>query len=933
MKPALHTLLLAGALSVFLTRPLHAEVQSAPLPAAEVEFFEKSVRPLLENACIECHSAAKGKTKGGLAMDSAAALRKGGGTGSALEPGAPDKSLLITAVRYRDPDLQMPPDGKKLSPEQVAILEEWVRRGAVDPREGKAPGPDLDAAARHWSFQPVQKPAVPNVKDASWAKTATDRFVLAALEAKNLKPSLEADRRTLLRRLSYDLTGLPPTLSEAEAFVADQSPDAYERVVERLLASPRFGERWGRHWLDVARYSDTKGTPAPINADRRFHFAYSYRDYVIRAFNEDKPFNQFVKEQLAGDQIADSSDKSTLAALGFITVGRCFQNNVHDVTDDRIDVVTRGLMGLSVSCARCHDHKFEPVSTKDYYSLYGVFNSSEEPKEKPVLFQPPDSPIYREYLQKREEALAKIEEGVSAEIHKAVEEMVSKSAGYLLATLEKGADAEVKDLQTFAGSRKLVALSLSRWVATLKTADQDPVLGPWKALAALPDGEFETKAKELLKQWSADPSGKFNPLVISALQSSKLTSRKGAAEAFAQLFKDVEKEWADSVKNATKDNTPTGLTDAAQEEVRLTLFKEGAPFYLSRAEADKIFSKKLLDVRTKFQDKVDLIDGEHPGAPPRAMALFDKAKPVEPVVFLRGSPGNRGPVVRRQFISFLAGKENKPFTKGSGRLELAEAIVAPTNPLTARVAVNRIWLHLFGRGLVENPNDFGIRTAPPAIPGVLDHMAATFMENGWSTKSIIREIVRSSAYRQSSALRPDALTEDPSNDLVHAQRRRRLDYESIQDTLLLLSGSLDETVGGRPVALTKAPFPGRRSVYGYIDREDLPSVLRNFDFANPDISTGQRFETTVPQQALYLLNSPLIQSRATAIAKLPEIQSVTPGPERIHALFNRVYQRKATPEEIASSELLLKLFGNDPLKPWQALAQALILSNETVFVD
>ncbi|NBV86963.1 MAG: DUF1553 domain-containing protein, partial [Verrucomicrobia bacterium] len=740
----------------------------------------------------------------------------------------------------KDPDLQMPPDGKKLSPEQVAILEEWVRRGAVDPREGKAPGPDLDAASKHWSFQPVQKPPLPAVKDASWAKTATDRFVLAALEAKNIKPSAEADRRTLLRRLSYDLTGLPPTLQEAEAFAADQSPGAYERVVERLLASPRFGERWGRHWLDVARYSDTKGTPAPIGADRRFHFAYSYRDYVIRAFNEDKPFNQFVKEQLAGDQISDSGDKSTLAALGFITVGRCFQNQIHDIIDDRI------------------------------------FNSSEEPKEKPVLFEPPDSPVYREYLQKRGEALAKIEEGVSAEIHKIVEEMVSKSAGYLLATQEKGADAEVKDLQTFAGSRKLVALSLSRWVAALKTADQDPVLGPWKALAALPEGGFEAKAKEKVAQWSADASGKYNPLVISVLQSSPLTSRKDVAEAFAQLFKDIEKEWADAVKNAGKDNPPAGLTDAAHEEVRLTLFKEGAPFYLSRAEADKIFSKKLLDVRTKFQDKVDLIDGEHPGAPPRAMALFDKAKPVEPVVFLRGSPGNRGPVVKRQFISFLAGKENKPFSKGSGRLELAEAIVAPSNPLTARVAVNRIWLHLFGRGLVENPNDFGIRTAPPAIPGVLDYLAATFMEGGWSTKSIVREIVRSSAYRQASA-QCTGSTEDPGNDLLHAQRRRRLDYESLQDTLLLLSGSLDETVGGRPVALTKAPFPGRRSVYGYIDREDLPSVLRNFDFANPDISTGQRFETTVPQQALYLLNSPLVQNRATAIARLPEVQAAAPG--------------------------------------------------------
>ena len=931
MKPKI---ILPVLFSALLPAHLHATAQPAPLPPAEVEFFEKSVRPLLETHCLECHSAAKGKTKGGLAMDTAAGLRKGGTTGSALEAGVPDKSLLITAIRYKDPDLQMPPEKKQLSAERIAVLEEWVKRGAVDPREGKAPGADPELARKHWAFQPLHKPELPQVKQTTWAKTDVDRFVLAGLESKSLPPSAEADRRTLLRRLSYDLTGLPPTLSETETFVANKAPDAYEQAVDRLLASPHFGERWGRHWLDVARYSDTKGLPAPINADRRFHFAYSYRDYVITSYNEDKPFNQFLLEQLAADQIPDSKDPRALAALGFLTVGRCFQNQIHDIIDDRIDVVTRGLMGLSVSCARCHDHKYDPIPTKDYYSLYGVFNSSEEPKERPILGQPQDTPEYQEYLKKRTALLQKEEDGVTAEIKKDVDEIVGKTDGYLLATFEKGAEAELKDLQIFAGQRKLVPLPLSRWAKLLRdVSPQDPVLGPWKVLSALPEDTFGEKAKEQLEHWSSETLSAWNPLLLKALQAHPPTSRKELAETYAQPFKDASKAWDEAQKPVADKPLPSVLPDPEQEALRLTIFKDGAPYHLTRKEAEKLFAKKINDVHTKLHDKVDSLDGDDPGAPPRAMALFDKAAPVNPTVFLRGNPANRGPAVPRQFIGFLAGETRKPFTKGSGRIELAEAISSPNNPLTPRVAVNRIWLHLFGRGLVETPNDFGVRTPAPAIPGLLDYLAARFIEEGWSSKSVIRQLVLSSAYRQSSAPRPDAAEADPNNDLLHAQRRRRLDYESFNDTLQMVSGHLDETIGGRPVELTKAPYPGRRSVYGYIDRQDLPSVLRIFDFANPDISTGQRFETTVPQQALFLLNGEALQNRATTLTQLPEIQAAEAGPARIEALFLRVHLRKPTPTEVVASQSLLKLFNQDPIKPWQALAQVLLLSNETVFVD
>jgi hypothetical protein len=901
--------------------------------AADLEFFEKSIRPLLEEKCVECHSAAKGKTKGGLAMDTAAGLRKGGSSGEVLHTSSPDKSLLLKAVRYTDPDLQMPPEGKQLAPQQVALLEEWIRRGAPDPREGKAPGADPEAAKKHWAYQPISTPPPPSISssNANRARNDIDRFILARLESKGIEPSPEADRATLLRRLSHDLSGLPPSPAEMQAFLADPSPKAYEQAVERLLASPRFGERWGRHWLDVARYSDTKGLPAPINADRRFHFAYSYRDYVIEAFNSDKPFNRFILEQLAADSLATAPDDPILAALGFLTVGRCFQNAIHEIIDDRIDVVTRGLMGISVACARCHDHKFDPISSKDYYALHGVFMSCEEPKERPVIGQIKESPQREAYLKKRAELLQKIEDGLEDVIQKELAEIASKTGDYLLATLEKGSDAELKNLQTFAGERKLVALPLSRWVLKVRSPEADPILAPWKTLSPLPASEFAAAAKERIAFWAAQPAGTLNAKLLEALQKTPPNSTQDLAKIYSQVFKDMAQTWEKALK-AQPANPPKNLTDPAQEALRLFVHGEGAPCHMSRKEAEGVFSRKLVETRTQLRDKVDQLDGVDPAAPPRAMVLVDKATPVQPVVFIRGNPGNRGPAIPRQFIGFLS-PAPKPFTKGSGRLELAEAIASPTNPLTARVAVNRIWLHLFNRGLVQTPNDFGVQTPPPTHPELLDYLASRFIGNSWSVKSVVRDIVLSQTYRQNSRPAEKALSIDPNNDLLHAQRRRRLDYEAMQDTLLQITGGLDETRGGQPVELTKPPFARRRSVYGYIDRQDLPSALRNFDFANPDISTGQRFATTVPQQALFLLNHPLVETRAKALAELPEIQAAPAGPPRIQALFQRVFQRAPIPSEIEAASTLLSQLGPDPLKPWVALSQVLLLSNETFFVD
>ncbi len=935
MNWKLPTLASLAAASLFFGEP-HASKAAVGAPAkpvdpADVEFFEKSVRPLLEEHCVQCHSASKGKTKGGLALDSAAAVLKGGDTGPALVPGSPEKSLLIKAVSYADPELKMPPDDKQMPKADVAILQEWIHRGAYDPRAGRASGPDPEAVKKHWAFQPLRKLQPPAVRDAQWPRTETDRFVLAALEAKGIRPSPAAGKRELLRRVSYDLTGLPPTAEELDAFASNTAPEAYQKAVDRLLASPHFGERWGRYWLDVARYSDTKGLPAPINADRRFHFAYTYRDYVINAFNTDKPFNEFIIEQLAADLLPEPRRIQTLAALGYLTVGRCFQNNNNDIIDDRIDVVSRGLLGLTVTCARCHDHKFDPIPTADYYSLHGVFLSSEEPKERPIIAETKDTPGYVQYISKREVLLKKMLTVAEEEVAKTNIELVQKIPDYLVATVDAPSETDLKAVETFAGQNKLVGMPLSRWLKLLKSPESAPIFGPWTALAALPKNEFPAKAQQLCALWKTAPPQGWHSSVLAAVCEPVPVSLQEVAQRYGKLCANALEV------NLSTEKAPPQLKvvipSDTRDALRHMLAQNGAPSQLTLAEVEKVRGKKIQDLRTKVKDDVDVLDATDPSAPTRAMAIYDKPQPVQAVIFVRGNNANRGPNVPRQFLSALSGPERKPFTQGSGRLELAQAIASPSNPLTARVAVNRIWLHLFGRGLVGTPNDFGVRTASPAIPGVIDYLATRFIESGWSTKNVVRELVLSRTYQQASDARPDALVLDPNNDLLHCTHRRRLDFEALRDTLLQASSTLDLTPGGRAVELSKAPFSYRRSVYGYIDRQDLPSLFRIFDFANPDISTGQRFETTVPQQALFLMNNDFLKSLAESLAKLPAITSASAGPDRVQALFRQVLQRAARPEELEASLQLVSVFSGKTDKPWASLGQVLLLTNEVAFLD
>lgn len=874
---------------------------SAASDSEGIEFFESKIRPALAEHCYNCHSAKAEKLKGGLFLDTKDGLLKGGDTGPAIVPGEPDKSLLVKAIRYTDENLQMPPKGKKLSPEEVANFEAWVKMGAPDPRtskEGQLADRE-DKRKKHWAFQPIRLPALPAVTQKDWVRNAVDSFVLAKLEANQLKPSFAADRRTLIRRVTFDLLGLPPTREEVEAFENDPSDRAWENVVDRLLASPLYGERWARHWLDVARYADTKGYV--FEEERRYPYSYTYRDYVIEALNNDLPFDRFIIEQLAADLLPLDDDKRPLAAMGFLTLGRRFLNNQTDIIDDRIDVVSRGLMGLTVGCARCHDHKYDPIPTKDYYSLYGVFASSSEPAEKPLLGKaslPKDYPAYEAERKKRVEELENFRRTKYAAVK---DEMRAKSSEYMLAAIEAESLSDKGKLDVFAKERKLHPIGVRRWMNFFeerRKMEHDPVFSPFFKFAAVTN--YAAQADELAEKIHAnETSTPVNPRVAKAFEGEHPKSLKEVAEIYKKLFAEVDSAWQ-SAKNE-KDSLER-LPDDEREMIRDVLYANGTPADVPDNEIPRLFDVPTGQKNRALQRQLEELDAVHPGAPPRAMVLKDNAEPYKPHVFVRGSQFNLGPEVPRQFLELIAGSNRKPFEKGSGRLELAEAIANKENPLTARVIVNRIWLNHFGAGLVRTASDFGVRSDPPTNPELLDYLAASFMQNGWSLKKLHRQILLSNTYRQSSEESPEAAAKDPSNNLLSHMNRRRLEFEPFRDTLLRVSGQLDLREGGHPVEITTRPFTTRRTVYSFIERQNLPGLFRTFDFASPDTSSAQRFNTTVPQQALFMINSPFVAEQARSFVKRPEVATARTKKQKIRALYETALQRSPSSEEVQLAE-------------------------------
>ncbi|MEM9016746.1 MAG: PSD1 and planctomycete cytochrome C domain-containing protein [Verrucomicrobiota bacterium] len=743
----------------------------AAVPSGEMsgtEFFERRVRPLLVKHCYECHSEAEGSQKGGLLLDRESGWLDGGDSGKAVVPGNLDDSLLITAVRYDDPDFEMPPR-YSLEEHEVKILEKWIRNGAIGPAEdmGETEFSQLGdqevifgKAKDHWSFQPVEKVIPPEADLETWNRNPIDQFIFAKLKKKGLSPSPRPDRRTLIRRLSYKLAGLPPA-------VGDISEPNLNTYVDRLLASPRFGEHLGRYWLDVARYADTAITyRADTKTPHYYPYAFTYRDYVIESFNEDKPFDLFVKEQLAADLLGLEKRDPRYAALGFLAVSP-YRNMSHDFVDDVIDVTTRGILGMTVSCSRCHDHKFEPIPTADYYSLYGVFHSVVRPEPWDIG----DFPTIDGY---------------------------------------EPSDAEIA---SFNKAKK----------------------------------EVETKIAE-----AGDKKNRGN--------------NRSLAETIRQ-------------------------TDLAE----LLLFNDGAPA--------------------------------------RAMTISEKEKPTEPVVFLRGDPGSKGERVPRRFLKIID-PEQEPFDKkGSGRLDLAEKLVDPSNPLTARVYVNRVWAMLMGDPLVDTPSDFGLQGEAPSHPELLDYLAVRFVEDGWSTKKLVRLIATSETFRQSSANREEMMAIDPQNELFWRANRTRLRIEELRDSLLAVSGQLDSRMRGRAGQIWGEDYTKRRSIYGYVNRFNIDPTLRNFDFPSPVQTQGSRTENIVSPQALFLMNSPFMIDQAEALVSSPSFEKEGDQRKRIGQIFEQVLQREPAPIEIERVERFAEIESGRDVAPWPLIAQSLLMSNEFLYVD
>jgi cytochrome c553 len=918
--------------------------ETAPPTPEQERFFEQKVRPVLAEHCWQCHGATKQESD--LRLDSPVAIARGGASGEAmLRAGHADESYLLKVVKH-EVDTRMPPE-KKLSDEQIASLAEWVNQGAFWPASAASEPLPLSAAERvevhrreHWAYQPVSDPAPPEVKNAAWVANSLDRFVLAKLEEQGVAPSAEADRRTLIRRLTFDLTGLPATYDDIEAFVADMEPGAYERVVDRLLASPRYGERWGRHWLDVARYADTMGYA--FERDRRYPFAYTYRDYVIDALNRDVPYDRFLKEQLAADQLEPQGDPRSLAALGFLTVGRKYLA-IHDTYDDQIDVVTRGMLGLTVACARCHDHKYDAIPTEDYYSLYGVFSNLSEPdtEQLPLLGDPKAVAGYEEFEKEMKRLQGDVDAYVAERHNEIVNTGRAKAADYLFRVAYPNPNDELLAKFPFLTLKpdEIRPKLLERWSQYLKQHAQPDhaALGLWADLAALPEEGFAEKAAPVLEAWRNKPAGvaanHVNPKVLEALRAKPPQSKGELAQFYGQLLTAAWDTW--KAIGGSDEEALAKLNEETRQLAAVLVAKE-APTQFPVDQTQMVFNRAERTRITELQKQVKAFQASSPAAPPRAMIVRDRDQPHNARVFIRGNSGRPGNEVPRQFPVVLAGAERKPFLHKSGRLELAESIASPSNPLTRRVIVNRVWMHHFGEPLVATPSDFGVRTAKPVQADLLDHLASYLLQEGWSLKRLHRYIVLSATYRQQSADRPEAAAVDPENKLLWKMNRRRLEWESLRDAMLVAANRLDTSVGGRPVELTQSPFPLRRTVYGYIDRQDLPNLFRMFDIASPDQSAAQRPRTTVPQQSLFLMNSPFALEQGQALANRSDLASADTA-ARIAGLYRATLSRLPTPHEIEVAKGFIDTATSDAagaqLSPWEQLGQLLLMTNEFAYVD
>ncbi len=919
--------------------------------ATEVQFNEH-IRPILAEHCLHCHGPDESNREADLRLD-----RSPSADEEILIAGKPDESELLLRVVSEDSDLVMPPPkaGKPLSAEQIALLRQWIEEGAQ--YQG------------HWAFEPITKPKLP--PPSKLVENAIDRFIIASLQSQGMTLSPAISRKQLIRRATFDLTGLPPSWQDVEAFVHDESPQAFEKVVDRLLDSTQYGERWGRHWLDIARYADTHGGSAI--GFKKFPFSYTYRDYVIQAFNADLPYNRFVIEQLAADQLGLGENDPAMAALGFLTVGMQYRNR-NDLVDDQIDVVTRGLLGLTVACARCHDHKFDAIPTKDYYSLFATLASSRSPDLLPLIGNPADSPPYQKYQQELSHR-QELHDTMARDQNVVMRSRLRMQVGLYLTELAKGTP-ELDLSSAFLSYRTddVRPLVLNRWRKYLaEMSDKDSVFGPWVQLSKLETNGFAAQSVELIQSlvkengdltklsamqnFDAD-APRWNPRVLESILKKKPQSMLDIASAYGALFADVHQLWlhllietsleARSSTDIIPDEDPRHLdvNSPINRQLRRHLYAPETPTAMTDKLAKSILNRTVHDKVAARKAAIHDLHLTSPGSPPRGMTLREDKQALDFHVFLRGNPMSRGEPVQARFLTALSESDAQPFDTGKRRLGLAQAIADPANPMTRRVIVNWVWQHHFGQGLVRTPDNFGTRGQPPTHPQLLDYLAATFLEDGWSLKKLHRRILLTDVYQQAALENVASREKDPDNKLLWRMPRRKLDLEAMRDSLLAVAGELNATMGGQPFEFLAQPVIPRRSVYAFVNRDIISSMASTFDGANSSSCTAKRAETSVPQQTLFALNSEFIQDRAVALASLPEITTAKTDEQRVRLLYQRAFSRSPEPQEV---EIALRFIQSQDqgqsqeqgqsqdqeseTDPWHRLAHVLLAANEFVFVD
>jgi cytochrome c553 len=928
--------LAASATAAITPAPAPAAASTPPIPkpegeAAQLAFFEKNIRPVLASKCYKCHSAESEKVKGGLLLDTRDGIRQGGDSGHAVVPGNVKDSVLLKSLHWADKDLRMPPEkeGGKLPDNVIADFERWIAMGAADPRTGAAGTAakktiDWEQAKNFWSFVPPKAAPAPAVRDRAWPRTEVDRFILAAQEAKGLHPVGDAEKAVLARRAYFDLLGLPPSPGELEKFVQDASPDAFAKLVDRLLASPQFGERWGRHWLDVARYGESTGK------ERNFTYptAWRYRDYVIDALNADKPYDVFVREQIAGDLLPardEAQRREQLLATGFLALGpKSLQEKnpeqfKMDQIDEQIDTTTRAVLGLTVACARCHDHKFDPVPQKDYYALAGIFRSTET--------------LYGTNFSRQGNKARNGSSLINLDSAPTAAEPAAERPAPNLSPEDQKRLAKLESSSPEKAARMRERLAEIGSTAAKKAAKSSPPPAPPRAAPKLSAKEEQRLAE--MERRDPQKAAKIREMLAQRGRPAGADAAPAAAPSPAPAAEPAPNLTADEQKRLAQLER---RDPAKAAQIRAMLAQRGNGAVLGKKAGRGMKNGSM----------------GQPGVAAGGDALcmgVKEALPFNCRLLIRGEISQPGEPVPRGFVTILAGSGTPELpSKASGRLELVDWLTSEQNPLTARVAVNRLWQHLFGQGLVRTPDNLGASGETPSHPELLDALAVQFMSEGWSVKKLIRSLMLSRTYQLANA--PDAKGQelDPDNRLLWQASQRRLDAEAIRDAMLSASGQLDLTrpkgsvvgnvgdayigKGVRPETFTdvKAQY---RSVYLPIVRDYAPEVLELFDFAEPSLVVAARDVTNVPAQALYLMNNSFVREQSAALAKRILAAGQTDA-ERIAAAYRHTLGRAPTDPELNRAAQYLQSAAvalAEPAKaapelPWSTFCQALFACAE-----